>query len=94
MKIYVVERNNPECWEEPQVYTDGKKAIADIRKEYEEMMEKLGTSQEIADAGDGEYGCDWMIDEEHFCGDCQIEADWDSDRWQWRITKHEIQKAR
>ena len=55
MKMYVVERNNPECWEEPNIYTDGKKAIADIRKEYEEQMEELGTSQEMSDAGDGEY---------------------------------------
>ena len=38
-------------------------------------MEELGTSQEMSDAGDGEYACDWMIDEEHFCGECQIDAD-------------------
>lgn len=77
MKIYVVERNNPKCWEEPQIYTDGNKAIADIRKEYEGQMKKLGTSHEIADSGDGSYGCDWMINEEHFCGECQITEDWE-----------------
>lgn len=27
MKIYIVERNNPQCWEEPEVYLDGKEAI-------------------------------------------------------------------
>ena len=33
MKIYIVERNNPECWIEPEVYLDGEVAINDILKE-------------------------------------------------------------
>lgn len=41
MKIYIVERNNPQCWEEPEVYFDGKEAIEDIKKEYIEQMEEL-----------------------------------------------------
>lgn len=79
MKIYIVERNNPQCWEEPEVYLDGKEAIADIKKEYEAQMEELGIEK---DDPDNEYGvawCEWMIDR-----DC------DGDRWQWRITEHLI----
>lgn len=90
MKIYIVERDNPQCWEEPEVYVDGKQAVADIKKEYEEQMEELGTSQEIADDGYGGYGCYWMIDEENYCGSCLISCDYDSDRWNWRITEHLI----
>ena len=90
MKIYIVERNNPKTWEEPEVYLDGKRAIEDIKKEYTTQMKELGISQKEADEGFGNYGCDWMIDEENYCGDCQISEDWGGDRWQWRITGHLI----
>ena len=90
MKIYIVERDNPQCWEEPQVYMDGKEAVEAIREEYEAQMSELGTSQKYADDGLGGYGCYWEIDEEQLCGSCLIDSDYDGDRWQWRLTEHEI----
>lgn len=90
MKIYIVERNNPWCWEEPEVYLDGNKAVADIRKEYEAQMEELGIEKDDPDDGYGIAWYEWLIDEENYCGDCLIDRDSDGDRWQWRITEHLI----
>lgn len=82
MKIYIVERNNPERWMEPEVYLDGKEAIEDILKEYQSQLEVLDDYSCI-----GSY---WMIDEEKYCGDCLIERETDGDQWQWRLTEHLI----
>lgn len=90
MKIYIVERNNPQCWEEPEVYLDGKEAIADIKKEYEAQMKELGIEKDDPENGYGAAWCTWMIDEERCCGDCLIDRDIDGDRWQWRVTEHLI----
>ena len=90
MKIYIVERNNPQEWIEPEVYLDGAKALEDVRKEYLAQMEELGTSQEKADAGFGSCGCYWMFDEDGCYGSCLIDRDLDGDRWEWRITEHLI----
>lgn len=86
MTIYIVERNNPESWEEPEVYVNGKKALDTVREEYESQKEELG----IEDENDG-YGagwCEWNISECDYCGDAVIDRDIDGDRWQWRITQH------
>lgn len=90
MKIYIVERNNPEEWVEPEVFYYGNEAVAEVKKEYEAQMKELGTNQEKADAGFGCCGCYWMVDEKNYCGDCLIDRDSDGDRWQWRITEHLI----
>lgn len=90
MRIYIVERNNPQCWEEPEVYLDGNEAIVDIRKEYEAQMEELGIDKDAPDNGYGIAWCEWMIDEENHCGSCLIDRDIDGDRWEWRITEHLI----
>lgn len=90
MKIYIVERNNPQCWEEPEVYFDGNKAIEDIKKEYEAQLEESGIRKDDSDNGYGAAWCEWMIDEENYCGDCLIDRDIDGDHWQWRISEHLI----
>lgn len=90
MKIYIVERNNPQEWIEPEVYLDGTAALEDVRKEYQEQMKELGTSQEKADAGFGSCGCYWIFNEDSCCGSCLIDRDIDGDRWEWRITEHLI----
>ena len=81
-KIYIVECNNPECWEEPQVYTDGMKAIEDIKEEYKAQLEELMGYSSVNDY--------WMIDEKKCCGNCMIERETDGNQWQWRITEHKI----
>lgn len=93
MKIYIVERNSPYEWVEPQVYLDGKAAVADVRREYEAQLEELGTSQQEAESGLGSCGCYWMIFEDICCGDCLIDRETDGDQWQWRITSHVIETA-
>ena len=90
MKIYIVERNNPVEWEEPQIYLEGKKAVEDVKNEYNAQMEELGTTQEKADKGFGSCGCYYMVDEDRYYGSCLIDRDIDGDRWEWRITEHEI----
>lgn len=44
MKIYIVERDNPNYTPEPEVFTDGRKALATVKGEYEDQMKDLGTS--------------------------------------------------
>lgn len=90
MKIYIVERDNPSYRPEPEVFLDGKKAINIVKEEYIKQMEELGTSQEKADSGYGSCGCYWNFTEDNFCGDALIDRDYDGDRWEWRITEHEI----
>ena len=51
MKIYIVERDNPSYKPEPEVFTDGSKALETVKREYEDQMKELRTSQEKADAG-------------------------------------------
>ena len=89
-KIYIIERDNPSYKPEPEVFTDGKIALDKVKKEYEDQMEELGTSQEKADAGYGSCGCYWNFEDGEYCGDALIDQDSDCDRWEWRITEHEI----
>lgn len=90
MKIYIVERDNPSYKSEPEVLTDGKKAFEKVETEYNAQMKEFGTSQEKADAGYGSCGCYWNFEEGKYCGDALIEQDYDGDRWEWRITEHEV----
>lgn len=36
------------------------------------------------------HGAIWSVDEESGTGTALIDRDIDGDRWQWRITEHEI----
>lgn len=90
MKIYIVERDNPKYKPEPEVFLDGNKAVSTVREEYIKQMEALGTSQEKANAGNGPCGCYWNFEEGDCCGDALIDQDCDGDRWEWRITEHEV----
>lgn len=87
MRIYVVETINPESNPEPEVFTNGKKAVEYVRTQFEETKEDLQKNTRDSDTG---YKCSWEIDENNFCGECQIAGDWVSDVWQWRITAHDI----
>ncbi len=91
MKIYIVERDNPEYRPEPEIFPDGNKAISTVKEEYIRQMYHLGTSQEKSDAGYGSCGCYWNFIEGGFCGDALIDRDSDGDRWEWRITEHELE---
>lgn len=91
MKIYIVERDNPKYKPEPEVFLDGNKAVSIVKEEYIKQMEELGTSQEKANAGNGSYGCYWNFTDGDFCGDALIDCDCDGDRWEWRITEHEVE---
>ncbi len=91
MKIYIVERDNPSYRPEPEVFIDGNKAFEAVRIEYNDQMKELGTSQEESDAGFGSYGCYWNFDGDSYTGDCLIDCDIDVDRWEWRITAHEVE---
>lgn len=53
-------------------------------------MEELGTSQEKSNAGYGSCGCYWNFEDGKSCGDALIDRDCDGDRWEWRITEHEV----
>ena len=90
MKIYIVERDNPSYKLEPEVFTDGNKALETVRTEYCNQMKELGTTQEKSNAGYGSCGCYWNFDNDSYIGDCLIDRDIDGDRWEWRITEHEI----
>ena len=86
MKIYVVETIYPESNPEPEVFTDGKKAVEYVRTEYKEVEESIRKSEKDFDT---KYESFLKINED-FCGECQISGDWASDVWQWRITAHDI----
>jgi len=90
MKIYIIERDNPQYRPEPEVFLDGNRAVSMVKEEYNNQMKELETSQEKADAGYGGYGCYWNFEETDFCGDALIDSDCDGDRWEWRITEHEL----
>lgn len=91
MKLYIVERDNPKHKPEPEIFFDGNKAVKTIKEEYIMQLENLGTSQEKADAGYGSCGCYWNFEEGECCGDALIDLDCDGDRWEWRITEHEVE---
>lgn len=91
MKIYIVERDNPSYKPEPEVFTDGNKALHIVQEEYTNQMEVLGTSQEKSDAGYGSCGCYWNFEDGEYCGDALIDQDCDGDRWEWRITERIIE---
>lgn len=42
MKIYILEKNNPSCWEEPEVFINPDKAVEKVREEYEAVKEDIG----------------------------------------------------
>ena len=86
MKIYVVETIYPESNPEPEVFTDGKKAVEYVRTEYKEVEESIRKSEKDFDT---KYESFLKINED-FCGECQISGDWASDVWQWRITAHDV----
>lgn len=88
MKIYILERDNPTCWEEPEVFINPDKAIKKAKEEYEVVKEDIGVTDE--NDGYGEAWCEWNVDEEIGIGDALIDRDIDGDRWQWRITEREI----
>lgn len=90
MKIYIVERDNPKYRPEPEVFLNGNKAASIVKEEYINQMKELGASQEKADAGYGSCECYWNFGDGDFCGDALIDRDCDGDRWEWRITEHEI----
>lgn len=89
MTIYIVERINPECFEEPQVFLNGREAVMTIRKEYEEEKEFLEIDS-VSLEDEYDYEWDYDIDENNFCGGCYIEEVDGDDRWQWRLTSHNI----
>lgn len=89
MTIYIIERDNPVTKPEPEVMLDGKEAEAKVRKEYEGLLEELDIDLKDAENNtDARYGCYWQIEE--CTGTVLIDSDYDIDRWEWRITKHEI----
>lgn len=90
MKIYIIERSNPSYRPKPEVFTDGELARKIVKTEYEEQMKEFGTSQEKSDAGYGSCGCYWNFEEGQCCGDALIDCDYDGDRWEWRVTEHDI----
>jgi len=91
IKVYILERYNPSYKPEPEVFTDGNKALETVRGEYYDQMNKLGTSQEKSDAGYGSCGCYWNFDGNSYIGDCLIDCDYDGNRWEWRITECKIE---
>lgn len=88
MKIYILERNNPTCWEEPEVFINPDKAVEKVREEYEAIKEDIGVEDENDGYGSG--WCHWNIDEDTSLGTALIDRDIDGDRWQWRITEYEV----
>lgn len=90
MKIYIVERDNPKYKPEPQVFLDGNKAVNTVKEEYIKQMEEFETFQEKSDAGYGPCGCYWNFIKGEYCGDALIDLDCDDDRWEWRITEHDV----
>ena len=91
MKIYIVERNNPYEWQEPEVFKDGSIAVEVVREEYERCKYNLGIEDDDADNGYGAGWAEWEIDEGcYYGGEALIDRDIDGDRWQWRITEHVI----
>lgn len=91
MTVYVIERDNPDTRPEPEVTFNGAGALQVVREEYEECMRALGTSQEEADAGNGNYGCYFEFD--GYEGTALIEEDNGTDRWEWRVTTHVLDTA-
>lgn len=90
MKIYIVERNDPYEWQEPEVFEDGNAAVEVVRKEYEGCKYNLGIEDDDPDNGYGTGWAEWEIDEGCYYGEALIDRDIDGDRWQWRITDHVI----
>ena len=90
LTVYVIERDNPQTRPEPEVLTDGKKALEMVRAEFEAQMRELGTSLDNSDIGADCYGCYWEFAEEQYIGTALIDSDYDGDRWEWRITSHEF----
>lgn len=81
MEIYIVEKDTDEHWEEPVVFTDGKKAVSYIRDEYEKAMEESGASDHTI------WECHWDIDENTYSGTAEISNMYWLEYWRWRLTE-------
>lgn len=88
MTIYILERDNPHCHPEPEVFLDGESAFKIAKKEFEEQLLAFGTSLEECERGEGCFGCYWNFYGN--TGSALIDSDYDGDRWEWRVTEHVI----
>lgn len=94
MKLYIIERNDSIHIVDPEIFTDGNKAVKIVKKEYYERAAELEISPEVVeDGGDNHHDCNWDIDEDDFAGECVIDDLYYDNRWKWRITKHELNDA-
>lgn len=84
-KIYIIERGKPEYSPDPEILNDGKKALYIVKGEYNENMKKLGTSQGKLD----KFDCYWNFENDKYCGNAVIYTS-NEERWEWRITEHNI----
>lgn len=87
--VYVIERDNPECRPEPEVVLDGQKALEAVQTEFEEQCKEFGINfGGEADAPHIETG--WNFLPEGCTGDAYVDDVPGGDRWEWRITEHQI----
>lgn len=73
---------------------NGNKAVSMVKEEYINQIKELRTSQKKADAGYDSCGCYWNFTDGDFSSDALIDCNYDGDRWEWRITEHEIEEGR
>lgn len=89
MKIYIIERDNPKYKPNPEVFFDGNKAVNTVKEEYIKQMDEPETSREkqMLYSSCGYY---WNFEEGECCGDALIDQD-NGERWEWKITEHEVE---
>jgi len=92
MKIFIIERDKPECWLEPEVFTDGDKALEVIKNEYESQKKALEITDSDIKSGSGSYDCYNTIDKNNYCGEIGICNMRTGCLWQWRITEHNFER--
>jgi hypothetical protein len=89
MKIYIVERDYPQCRPEPEVFESSNYAKLVVNKEYEDTLVELGITLKDIENCNGHwvvYRNDWS---ESRCEIAIIDS-WSFERYAWRITEHNV----
>lgn len=86
--IYVLERDNPDTRPEPEVSTDGAALLAKVEAEWRETLTDIEYKPD--DPYVETYWNFEELDPDDHCGDALIDRRTYSDRYEWRITKHEL----
>ena len=87
MKIYIMERDNPQTRQDPEIFYSMEEAAKTVEDEVEQAMKDLNITEEDLDKQYGYYEVRYANDV--LCSASLVD-EWSGERYDWRITEHII----